>query len=158
MGREVKAQFKYMNIPKWMKFILIIVIFQACFFILQISLGYLMDWIFWYNHRIGINQWNYWIFDYPTSNAYLNSFWGSISTDLFTLILSIYITLSLLNENLRLWGWKILLIFRIFTQVIFLIFDLYFLNTNVIATIGNGIFIIFVNLIPFGVYKIKERL
>lgn len=147
---------RYVKIPKWMKFILIIIIFQICFFILQISLGYSMNWIFWYNHRIGMNQWNYWIFDYPSSEVYLNSFWGAVTSDFYSLILSIYITLSLLDEDARLWGWKILLIFRIFIQIVFLVVSLYFLNTDVIATIGNGILIIFVNLIPFGIYRLKE--
>lgn len=157
MGRLVQTPFRHINIPKWMKFILIIIIFQVCFFILQLSFSYLTNWIFWYNHRIGMNQWNYWIFDYSTSSAYLNSFWGSIYTDFFSLILSIYITLSLLDEDLRLWGWKILLIYRIITKILLLGIGFYFSNTNMLINIGYGILFTFFDLIPFGIYRLKER-
>ena len=157
MGRLVQTPFRRINIPKLMKFILIIIIFQICFFILQLSFSYLTNWIFWYNHRIGLNQWNYWIFDYPSGEVYLNSFWGAVTTDFYSLILSIFITLSILNEDEKLWGWRLLLIYRIIIKILLLGVGFYFSNTNMLINIGYGILFTFFDLIPFGIYRLKER-
>ncbi len=147
---------KHINIPKWAKFTFLVIIFQICFFISQLTFSYLMDWIFKFNFRIGINRWNYWIFDYSSSEAYLNSFWGIVSADFYSLILSIFITLGILKGNDKLWGWRILLVYRVITKILLLSSVLLFQNSDNLFNIGYSILFIILDLIPFGIYRFKK--
>lgn len=142
--------------PKWLRLILILVVFQICFILLQRSFDYLVDLIFTFNYSIGNNRWNSWILDYQSSSNFINSFWGTISADFYSLILSIYISLAFINFTDRAWGWRVLLIYRLATKAIFIALALIFSEQSFLITAGNGMLVTFLELIPFGIYKLEK--
>jgi len=147
-----------MKTKKWFKLILVIIIFQISFFLIQLCFSNLMNLVFWYNHRIGINQWNGWIFDYSSSEMYLNGFWGIVQSDFCSLVLSIFVSLALLENKQKHMGLKLLLVYRVVVKLLFIGVNLYLVNSNILTSLGYGLLLIIIDLIPFGIYRFKEYL
>lgn len=141
------------------KLILAVFIFQFSYFLLQQLFDYFTRVIFWGNNLIGPNRWNGWVFDYSSSGEFLNSFWGVISSDFFSLFFAIYLSLYFLREENKFKGWKVLLIYRLTVKMVFLVMVLIFVpNQNILSVLGYWFLYFFFDLVPFFAYGINEQI
>lgn len=134
------------------------IIFQVCFFITQIFIDKIIRIIFSLNYSLGMNRWNDWTFGYQSADNYLDSFWGIVTIDFFSLLFAIFISLSILDSDKKMTGWKILLVYRLSTKALFVVTTLFLTNQILFSTLAFGLIFIIFDLIPFLIYKRKENI